>query len=192
MIFFTLIFSRFCKKSRGSYQRCSVKKAVLKNFAIFTGKHLCSSLFLKKLQACNFIKKRLRLLRHVFFCEYCEIFKNMYFEKHLRTTSSVSSRVAVFQKSLALPLKQNALILDFVTQVSWFCGHRYTKDFIFHILQRSSRFGPENTCFVFSKKSSQFLFFFILFSAGIYVLKVWLKGSQNGNIFFLFLFSSGI
>ena len=34
------------------------KKAVLKNFAIFTGKYLCWSLFLIKLQACNFIKKR--------------------------------------------------------------------------------------------------------------------------------------
>ena len=40
------------------------KKAVLKNFSIFTGKHLCWSLFSIKLQACNFIyifiKKRLR------------------------------------------------------------------------------------------------------------------------------------
>ena len=49
-----------------------------------------------------------------------------------------------------------------------------------------------NTCFVFNKKSSELLFFLILFSAGIYLFKVWLKGSQNGYIFFLFLFSSGI
>ena len=35
--------------------RCSVKKVVLKNFAIFTGKHLCWSLFLIK-----FIKQRLQ------------------------------------------------------------------------------------------------------------------------------------
>ena len=41
---------------RSSHQRCSVKKGVLKNFANFTGKHLCWSL----LQACNFIKKRLQ------------------------------------------------------------------------------------------------------------------------------------
>ena len=32
---------------------------VLKNFVIFTGKHLCWSLFLIKLQACKFIEKRL-------------------------------------------------------------------------------------------------------------------------------------
>ena len=38
------------------------KKSVLKNFANFTGKHLCQSLFFNKvaglsLSACNFIKK---------------------------------------------------------------------------------------------------------------------------------------
>ena len=30
---------------RSSHQRCSVKKGVLRNFAKFTGKHLCQSLF---------------------------------------------------------------------------------------------------------------------------------------------------
>ena len=34
------IFMR-CKIDRSSYRRCSVKKSVLKNFANFTGKHLC-------------------------------------------------------------------------------------------------------------------------------------------------------
>ena len=33
---------------------------VLKNFAIFTGKHLSWNLFLIKLQACEFIEKRLQ------------------------------------------------------------------------------------------------------------------------------------
>ena len=41
---------------RSSHRGGSVKKGVLKNFANFTGKHLCWSL----LQACNFIKKRLQ------------------------------------------------------------------------------------------------------------------------------------
>ena len=53
-----------------------IEKVVIKNFAIFTGKHLCWSLFLKETP----IK--------VFSCEYCEIFKNTYFEKNLRTTAS--------------------------------------------------------------------------------------------------------
>ena len=45
---------------RSSRQEVFCKKGVLKNFAKFTGKHLCQSLFLNKvagLQACNFILK---------------------------------------------------------------------------------------------------------------------------------------
>ena len=34
---------------RSSHRRCSMKKGVLGNFAKFTGKHLCQSLFLKKI-----------------------------------------------------------------------------------------------------------------------------------------------
>ena len=33
---------------RSSHRRCSVKKGVLRNFAKFTGKHLCQSLFFNK------------------------------------------------------------------------------------------------------------------------------------------------
>ena len=44
------------------------KKGVLRNFAKFTGKHLCQSLFLIKLQqVCNFIKKE-TLTQEVFSC----------------------------------------------------------------------------------------------------------------------------
>ena len=51
---------------RSSHRRCSVKKGVLRNFAKFTGKHLC-----------NFLKKE--TLAQVFSCEFCEIFKNIFF-----------------------------------------------------------------------------------------------------------------
>ena len=54
------------KVHRNSHQKCSEKKIVLKNFAIFSGKHLCWSLFLTKLQAYRCfpvnIAKFLRLL----------------------------------------------------------------------------------------------------------------------------------
>ena len=51
-------------KSRRSHRSCSLRKGVLRNFAKFTGKHLCQSLFFNKVaglspEACNFIKKRL-------------------------------------------------------------------------------------------------------------------------------------
>ena len=45
---------------RRSHWRCSVKKGVLKKFGNFTGKHLCWSLFLIKLQAQSLVKKRLQ------------------------------------------------------------------------------------------------------------------------------------
>ena len=40
-----------CVDVRSSHQICSINKAVLKNFAIFTRKDLCYSVFLIKLQA---------------------------------------------------------------------------------------------------------------------------------------------
>ena len=43
-------------------RRCSVRKAVLRHFAKFTGKHLCKSLFFNKvagLRPATFLKKRL-------------------------------------------------------------------------------------------------------------------------------------
>ena len=70
-----------CKSSR---RRCSVKKGVFKNFAIFTGKHLSWSLFLIKLQGLRPAILLKRDSTQVFSCEYCEIFKNTYFEEHLR------------------------------------------------------------------------------------------------------------
>ena len=43
-------------------QRCSIRKGVLKNFAKFTGKHLCQSLFFNKVagvKPATLLKKRL-------------------------------------------------------------------------------------------------------------------------------------
>ena len=37
-----------CGRMSSSHQRSSMKKSVLRNFAKFTGKHLCQSLFFKK------------------------------------------------------------------------------------------------------------------------------------------------
>ena len=66
-----------------------MKKGVLKNFAKFTGKHLCQSLFFNKAdsEACNFIKKE--TLTQVFSCEFCVSSKNTFFTEHLWTTASV-------------------------------------------------------------------------------------------------------
>ena len=54
-----------------------MKIGVLKNFAKFTRKHLCQSPFLIKLQT----------LAQMVSCEFCEIFKNIFFTEHLWTTA---------------------------------------------------------------------------------------------------------
>ena len=64
------------------------KKSVLKNFAIFTGKNLCQSLFLIKLQAQAWNLLIKETLAQVFPCEFCEVFKNTFFTEHLRMTAS--------------------------------------------------------------------------------------------------------
>ena len=71
-----------CKKALSffNHRMCSVKKGVLRNFAKFTGKHLCQSLFFYKV-AC------LRLAQ-VFSCEFCEISKNTISTEHLQTPAS--------------------------------------------------------------------------------------------------------
>ena len=61
--------------------RCSVKEAVLKYFSNFTGKQLC------------WRPEGLQLYQgetptQAFCCLICEIFKNTYFEQHMRTTFS--------------------------------------------------------------------------------------------------------
>ena len=40
-------------------RRCSVEKGVLKNFAKFTGKHLCQSLVFNKVAGLSLIKKEI-------------------------------------------------------------------------------------------------------------------------------------
>ena len=64
---------------------------VLRNFAKFTGKHLCQSLFfIIKLQdeTCNFIIKK-ETLAQVFSCEFWEISKNTFRTEHFWMTASV-------------------------------------------------------------------------------------------------------
>ena len=64
-------------------------KGVVRNFAKFTGKHQCQSLFFDKVagDACNFIKKE--TLAQVFFCEFWEIYKNTFFYRTPLVPASV-------------------------------------------------------------------------------------------------------
>ena len=83
--------SKFCKKLRSSHQKCSIKKAVLKNFTIFTGKYLYWSLFLIKSQDWRPTTLLKGDSNTGVFLLILRNFKNNYFEKHLQTTASVNS-----------------------------------------------------------------------------------------------------
>ena len=70
----------YCGRTvRSSHRRCSIEKVVFKNSAIPTGNN-CAGVFFLKVAG-------LKAPTQVFSCEYCEIFKNIYFEKHLRTAA---------------------------------------------------------------------------------------------------------
>ena len=82
-------------KNKGSHKRCSIKKVVLNNFAIFTEKHLCWSLFLidfnKKLQRKYLHVNIAKVLRTPILNNIClrlllkkiSIFNNFYLYFHL-------------------------------------------------------------------------------------------------------------
>ena len=75
------------------------KKCVLKNFAKFTGKHLCKSLFFNKVA--GFIKKETPV--QVFPCEFWEN-KNTYFVEHMQRLlhKKFMQRVWVFDKMITI------------------------------------------------------------------------------------------
>ena len=85
------------------------EKGVLRNFAKFTGIHLCQSIFLNKVaglrpKACNYIKKE--TLAQVFACEFCEIFKNTFSYRTPPVAASILSgicfifNIILFQKTV--------------------------------------------------------------------------------------------
>ena len=68
-------------------QEVHCKKSALKNFVNLTGKQLCWSLFLIKLQTRRMYWQETPT--QVFSCEICKIFNNTYFKEHLRTTTYI-------------------------------------------------------------------------------------------------------
>ena len=83
---------------RSSHWRCSVKKVFLEIPQILQENTCVGGFFYNAigLQACNFIKKDTSTL--IFFYEIYEIFKNMYFEEHLRKTASICLTSKYFNK----------------------------------------------------------------------------------------------
>ena len=83
------------RHSKAVVQRCSSSPSqmffiinVLKNFAIFTERHLCWSLFLAKLRA-GLLKRKTPT--QVFSYEYCETFNNSSFYRTSPTAASTGA-----------------------------------------------------------------------------------------------------
>ena len=71
-----------CLNSRSRHQRCSIEQAILKNFAIFTGKHLWWTLFFNRvagLKTCSCIKRASN--KGVFLCILKKFFKKLFSRK---------------------------------------------------------------------------------------------------------------
>ena len=82
---------------RSSHSQMFFKIDVLKNFANFTGKHLCWSLFSIQLQALRsapLLKRDFNMLdsnvmTYMFSCEICEIFKITFFYRTPPVAASI-------------------------------------------------------------------------------------------------------
>ena len=74
----------FTVNKRISCLKVFYKTDILKNFAKFTGKHLCQSLFSRSVTS---LKKE--TVAQLFSCEFCEIFKNSFFYKTPPVAASV-------------------------------------------------------------------------------------------------------
>ena len=87
---------------RSSQRRCSVRKGVLRNFAKFAGKHLYQSLFLLKLQTCNFIKKE--ALAQVFSKTFAKFLRSPFLQN---TSGKLLLNVGSHLADSLIPLTQN-------------------------------------------------------------------------------------
>ena len=112
---------------KSNHRRCSVKKAVLKNFEIFTGKHfvcfvLCLFLIkLQGLQSCNFINKK---LQHMCFpVNIAKFLRTSILKKNFRLLLKISTSVTNLPRGgnswIFYPFKPFS-ILDFA-MTEWFC-----------------------------------------------------------------------
>ena len=78
------------------------KRGILRNFAKFTGNHLRESLFFNEvasLRSVSLFEKKF----HVFFCEFCKIFKNIVFTEHLQATFSNISQERISSAAARYP-----------------------------------------------------------------------------------------
>ena len=85
-----IYFFDVARNHRSSGPEVLCKKGVPRNFAKFTGKHMCQSLFFNKVGGLRLATSLKRDLAQVFSCEFCEVSKNTF--SH-RTPPSATSEI---------------------------------------------------------------------------------------------------
>ena len=83
--------------NRSRHQRCSIKKAVLKNFVKFTGKQCCSP-FLIKLQTFKFEALLKKTLQHRFFAVNTAKFLRKTFLKNICERLFLNIEIDIYHK----------------------------------------------------------------------------------------------
>ena len=137
---------------RSSHQRCSIKKAVLKNFARFTGKHLRWSLFLLTL-----------LRRGSNTSAFPRILQN--FEKHLFRKTSVNDcflfcHIESFRNCKRFELFWSTTLLKRDSNTGVFLW--ILRNFLKHLFWRTSVNYCFLFCFIESFRSGHFVRFWIV------------------------------
>ena len=117
------------------------KKGVPTNFANFTWKYLCWSLFLIKLQVSGLQLYLKETPIHVFSCEFWKNVKNTYFEEQLRMTVSLT---------LLLILSRCILLSLLTSNVSLYLPDAYLSSFSFIFSQKKCFYfyGKLVTCYL--------------------------------------------
>ena len=104
-----------CFQFKSSRPEVFCKKGVLRNFAKFTGKHLCQRLFFNKKES----------LAQVFSCKFCEISKNTFF---YRTPSVAGSVNFFFYTLISFNLPLIIVVYLFVKCLILIHCRRFRKD----------------------------------------------------------------
>ena len=76
----------------------------------------------------------------VFYCDYCKIFRNIFFTEHLQTTASESQLTKSLKSHLAFPIYANIIVFSIIaTFPIWYLFVKIKFVFFFIIARQQTR-----------------------------------------------------
>ena len=114
------LFLNEASPNRSIHPDVFCEKGVLKEFAKFTGKHLCQRLFFNKVAGLRPATLLNKTLTQVFSCECCEILKNNFFYRTPPVTACVQTafktNFTIYRKQLNWFLYNDQIWFEWVKQ----------------------------------------------------------------------------